>query len=83
MKQYLITGLCKREYRGKGRDTTLQTTVDAANKEEAGAIYEKANPEYSAASIAEVPKSKAKDIRDDGDMRDDGDTDGEYKESGK
>ena len=64
MRSYLIHGLCKKEYRGKGRDTVIQKIVEADNKKEAGEKFNEANPEYQAASIAEQKKAKAEDKRE-------------------
>ena len=73
MKQFNIIGLCKREYRGKGRNTTLTEVVEADSKEAAEEKFEKANPEYNPAVVNELPKSKkAKDIRDDNRQTSDG-----------
>ena len=68
MKQYLVTGLCKREYRGKGRDTATETTVEAGSAKEAGAKFEEANKQYSAVSVKELPKTKPADVREDSDI---------------
>ena len=74
MKQFQVIGLCKREYRGKGHDTTLESVIEADSKKDAEWKFEKANPEYNPAVVNELPKSKtkAKDIRDDDRLTSDG-----------
>ena len=64
MRKYLVHGLCKREYRGKGRDTVIQRIVEADSKKEAGEKFNKEHTEYQAASIQENKTKPATDARD-------------------
>ena len=60
MKHFAVVGIKKREFRGNFQPITVADQVEAKDKQEAGELFEKANPEYKAMDIEEtLPPSKA------------------------
>ena len=64
MKNFAVIGLKRDEFRGNFQPTTLSDEVEALNKQEAGQKFEKANPEYKAQDIQELPPKREKKTKE-------------------
>ena len=60
MKKFSVIGIKRREFRGNFQPMTMVDEVEAKDKQEAGKLFEKANPQYVAKGIDELPPERDK-----------------------